>query len=230
MALALLAVPASASAYPKPRVLATDAAAKKALVSVARKVEACRSGTVDYTRCDAQPPLSRGVLFEASSSSTYVLSARSRPGRRFRLARGMDGSLAATCTPAGRGACPRSGIWKPAPRPVMTPAFGEEWLVHEREFLVRFDALVAAAETCRAARGTFEGCFDSPPVRGARNYVAALTGEQPQMELGTGSSYIHARAVSGTEFVVSWFADGTVDRACQKYLPHLVSPCVDGRW
>jgi hypothetical protein len=228
--LALLALPASAAAAPpKSRALATDAAAKRTLVAAARRLEACRASTLDYTRCYV-PPLSSGVLFDAVSFSTYILSARSRARRRFALARGHDGALVATCTPAGRGACPPAGVWKPTPRPAMTPPFGHEWLAHEREVVARFEALIATVEACRAATGGLDGCAATPRVWGARQYLAALTGQQPQVELGPHTYHAYVQAASSTEFVVTWMRDGGADRQCQKFLAHLVSPCVDGRW
>ena len=232
LVLALLVLPAGSASgtIPKVRASATDAAAMKAVVSVARKIEACRATTIDYTSCDTPPPPARGVLIEAASPQTYLLSARSRPGRRFKLARGMDGSLAATCTPAGRGACPRSGVWKPKPRPVMTPAYGTEWLPNERAVVAHLELLIAAVDRCGAGTGTRVGCASEPDVTAARAALHAVTWDRVELELGEHGHYVHATAGSGTIFVFSWTPGGGGLRECQKYLPHYVSPCVDGRW
>jgi hypothetical protein len=199
------------------------------LVSAARKIEACRSKTIDYTRCDSPLPVARGVLIAESTNASYVLVARSRQGRSFRLERTTGGELLATCTPAGRGACGKAGTWKPKPKPVMTPRFGEEWLAHERELVARLETLVTALERCRAARGAFEGCESDLDVAGAAAWPGAPFGFHLHL-VADGSSSVQAQAASGSWFQHNWNADGSSERHCLKFSYAMVSPCVDWRW
>lgn len=229
MVTVLLAVPAVGDARvpPKPRVHASDAAAMKAVTQYARGLERCRSRTLDYMRCDNSPPPSKGIRFEQTSYKDYAISARSRQGRNFRILR--DGNpLVATCTPAGRGACPRSGRWKPKPLPVPTPRFGEEWLPHERELVRRFEALIAVIESCRARAGSLTACQDDPDVQAAARWDELIFPDG-RFDLQLDQPAVAATARSSTQFRYEWLPDGTTDRSCQNPIGY-TSPCVDGRW
>jgi hypothetical protein len=229
--LALLALPAPASAAaPKPRALASDAAATTALVKAARKIEACRTKTLDYTACDNPLPPARGVVIAATTQYVYVLEARSKQGRRFTLERGTGGELLSTCTPAGQGACGKAGTWKPKPRPVMSPGPGQEWVAHEREVVLHLNALVAELERCRAQRGTFEGCDSDLAVASARSWPGLPFGVELVLAGPGTNSQLQAQAKSGTWFQHYWTPDGTSERNCLKFSYAMVSPCVDGRW
>lgn len=222
--------PYAASNVPKVRALPNDTAATRALVAHARKVEACRTETLDYAECDKQPPRKKGVLFESASSGTYAITARTKRGGRFRLARDANGELAATCRPAGRGACSRSGTWTPSPEPVMTPAFGHEWLEHERQVVALLEKVVAAVDRCRAARGTFDGCTSAQEVKTAVRRVRKLTLQEAGVQPGPGAFHAYAHTANGSQFSQTWLLDGGVERSCHKSLPNLASPCEDGRW
>jgi hypothetical protein len=231
--LALLAVPAPGhAALPQPRAHATDAAAMKALVQVARKVEACRTRTLIYYDCDnsgtVRAYLAKGVLFEQSSVGMYTLMARSKQGRRFRLGRGANAQIFATCTPAGRGACPRSGIWKPKPAPVANPPLGAEWLQQERALVADLERLIAVIESCRARSGSLAACQDDPEVQAASQSGWVFVPEwrfDVQLEQG----YVHGTGFASTRFEYAWLPDGTTERNCMA-MSGIISPCVDGYW
>ena len=223
--LAALALPGSAAAAP-PK-LPSDAAAMTAVAQGAVKVERCRSKAAeyDYTRCDspAEIKLPRGVQVEASTPTSYTLAARSRQGRRFVIDR-AQGALTATCTPAGRGRCGPAGTWRPKPKPVMSPRWGEEWLEYERAMVGRLLAVVNLIERCGAAGGDFTPCrtAEVDALAGAHYIPFSIT-------LEPRSYVIHAISPGMTEFLYERREDGTVDRSCRFSMPR-VSPCDGERW
>jgi hypothetical protein len=223
--LALALAPASAQAAP--RVHKTDAAATKAVTQFALVAERCRAQWLDYSRCDRYPAPSKGIGVEGWGSHNYTIYARSRQGRRFRIER--DGLLLkATCTPRGRGACPRNGRWKPKPMPVPTPPFGEEWLPHERELIKRFEALIAVIEGCRARTGSLAVCQDDPDVQTAARWDELIFPDG-RFDLQLDQAAVVATARSGTKYLYEWLSDGTADRGCH-VSPGFASPCIDESW
>ena len=223
--LAALAAPSSSAAAVKQPALASDAAAMTAVSQAAVKVEKCRSKTIDYTRCDSagEVKLPRGVLHEASTPHGYEMSARSRQGRRFTINR-AQAALLATCTPAGRGRCGPAGTWRPKPKPVMSPAWGTEWLPHERELVARILAVADLIERCGAAAGDYTGC------RSAKVDALARAGWHAfQIELSVDGFHIYTVSGGSTEFVYQRLPDGSIDRSCRFYTP-LVSPCDGEHW
>jgi hypothetical protein len=226
--LALLALPGGAAAAgpPKTSALASDAVAMKTLAQAAVKVERCAAKTLDYTRCDSPGELAlpRGVLLDASTSTGYGLTARSRQGRRFRLDRSGE-SLTATCTPAGRGRCAPAGTWRPSPKPVRSRAWVEHWLAHERELVARVLSVVDMIERCHAATGDFGRCR-TPEVEAA----AAVWPNPLRIDLYEDSYYVAAISAASTEFLYQRSPDGTVHRDCRFLDLKLVSPCDGERW
>ncbi|MDQ3935730.1 MAG: hypothetical protein M3340_13985 [Actinomycetota bacterium] len=223
---ALLALPASASAA-APKVQPTDAAAMKSIVRVASAIERCAAKTYDYTSCDDSPRPSTGVRIAASTFTSYRLRAQSRQRRVFFLDRGAGGELLATCTPAGRGACPPSGIWRPRPRPARGPDFARQWLAHERELVARLEAIVGLLDACAASTGDYTGCRTTE-VEGLLAWEMLV--RPMTFELHPGGYHLSAAARSATQFTTARGSDGTVERHCYKVVPSLVSPCVNGAW
>lgn len=227
-ALSLVPAAGAPARAPQPRAHSGDAAAMKAVVAYARKVEACRTRMLDYTRCDDPPPLETGIRFEAASAASYAISARSRQGRRFRLVQSAGRKLAATCTPAGRGACPRSGRWKPSPAPVPNPPFGAEHLEQERMLVTDLEALIVVIERCRARTGSLAACQKDPDVEAAARSDWVILPDR-RFDVQLEQPYVHATGFGSTQFEYAWLPDGTTERNCMP-LPGIISPCVDGRW
>jgi hypothetical protein len=111
----------------------------------------------------------------------------------------------------------------------MSPAWGEEWLPHERELVKRFEALIAVIERCRARTGSLAACQDDPEVQAAARWDM-LIAPDGRFDVQLDQPAVAATARSSNQFRYDWLPDGTGERNCQLYSPHLVSPCVDGRW
>jgi len=104
------------------RVKGDDAAAKHDARNVAGVVEACNTEKQDYTGCTngaLLQPNAAGVTFgsgrgevevDAPSSDQYRVTAHSRSGTDFMLAR-AQGAPKRTCTRSGRGGCSVDGDW-----------------------------------------------------------------------------------------------------------------------
>jgi type IV pilus assembly protein PilA len=98
-----------------------DAVAKQDARNVVSVLEECFSEKDDYRSCTSSSDL-RGagvsigsavgqVQVAASTARDYVVTAHSRSGNDFMLARIADDGQARTCTPSGRGGCSASGDW-----------------------------------------------------------------------------------------------------------------------
>lgn len=98
-----------------------DAVAKHAVAAVAQQLEACYSAEEDYQLCDsasrladADVPLGSGpgqVEAEATGARTYTVTAHSRSGNDFVIARPSSGNFQHTCTKPGANGCPSDGTW-----------------------------------------------------------------------------------------------------------------------
>jgi prepilin-type N-terminal cleavage/methylation domain-containing protein len=98
-----------------------DADAKHNARSVATMVEACSTDDDDYRLCadptslrDSNVAFGSGlgeVEVDAPSAREYTITARSKSGTRFVLARLSSGGHDRTCTPSGAGGCGSDGHW-----------------------------------------------------------------------------------------------------------------------
>jgi type IV pilus assembly protein PilA len=98
-----------------------DADAKHNARSVATMVEACSTDDDDYRSCANPTALkdanvafgtARGQLeVDAPSARDYTITAHSRSGTNFMLARQSGGGYDRTCTPSGAGGCGSDGHW-----------------------------------------------------------------------------------------------------------------------
>jgi type IV pilus assembly protein PilA len=98
-----------------------DADAKHNARSVATLVEACATDEDDYRQCDDAADLRDSnvgfgsgageVEVDAPSAREYTITAHSRSGTRFALARLSSGGHDRTCTPSGAGGCGDDGHW-----------------------------------------------------------------------------------------------------------------------
>lgn len=222
---ALLALPASASAAPRFKVHPTDAAATKALVRAVNKLERCATPVYDYMRCRVPHTVTREVRFETVGSEIYRVRATSRQRRTFWLDRSFD-TLAATCTPAGRGACPASGIWKPRGR-AAGPRFASMWLNHEQELAARIDAIGALLDACRASTGDYTLCRTAE----VEDLLAWDRLALPMhLDLQPARYYVRGTALSATTLVLTMHEDGIPERSCSQPNPALVGVCAGEAW
>jgi prepilin-type N-terminal cleavage/methylation domain-containing protein len=98
-----------------------DADAKHNARSVATMVEACSTDDDDYRLCEDPTSLrDSNVAFgsglgevevDAPSAREYTITAHSKSGTRFMLARMSSGGHDRTCTPSGAGGCGSDGHW-----------------------------------------------------------------------------------------------------------------------
>jgi prepilin-type N-terminal cleavage/methylation domain-containing protein len=98
-----------------------DSVAKHDARSVAGELESCFTEEDDYRLCDSASKLAGAdvpigsangeVEVSASAARQYVVTAHSRSGTDFLLARPAGGALARTCTKPGRYGCPNGGSW-----------------------------------------------------------------------------------------------------------------------
>jgi type IV pilus assembly protein PilA len=115
--LAAIALPLLLSQQHKSR----DAVAKQDARNVVAMLEECYSDKDDYRSCTSTADL-RGagvaigsaagqVDVSAPAAREYLVTAHSRSGTDFMLARVAAGGQERTCTPSGRGGCPDTGSW-----------------------------------------------------------------------------------------------------------------------
>ncbi|HEY7007946.1 MAG TPA: prepilin-type N-terminal cleavage/methylation domain-containing protein [Jatrophihabitantaceae bacterium] len=116
--LAAIALPV----YLNQRSKGEDANAKHDARNVAGLIEGCHTDTGDYGGCTgaaALQPDAPGVAFgagggevevAAASADEYTVTAHSRSGTDFMLAR-AQGAQKRTCTRSGRGGCSVDGDW-----------------------------------------------------------------------------------------------------------------------
>ena len=98
-----------------------DTSAKHDARNVAGAVEACFTDGEDYRACTSAADLrqasvtlgsGRGqVEVDAPTATEYEVTAHSKSGGDFVMARGAGGGQERTCTRSGRGGCPDDGTW-----------------------------------------------------------------------------------------------------------------------
>jgi type IV pilus assembly protein PilA len=98
-----------------------DADAKHNARNIATLIEACATDGDDYRQCDDPADLrDSNVAFgsapgqvevDAPSAREYTITAHSKSGTRFALARGSTGGHDRTCAPSGAGGCGADGHW-----------------------------------------------------------------------------------------------------------------------
>lgn len=100
-----------------------DADAKRSLRQMVSVIEGCRSGRESYRECTTHEDLGSAALIgetigdgpgevsiSGTGKETFRMTARSRSGVKFTIARSPKGERR-RCTPPGKGACPASGDW-----------------------------------------------------------------------------------------------------------------------
>ena len=98
-----------------------DAVAKHDARSVAGELESCFAAEEDYRSCDSAAKLAESgvalgsgageVEASAPAAREYVVTAHSRSGTDFLLARPAAGDVQRTCTKPGHDGCPDDGSW-----------------------------------------------------------------------------------------------------------------------
>jgi type IV pilus assembly protein PilA len=86
-----------------------DATAKSGAREAITELEACYVDQMDYAPCAANAT-GAGITAKGTAAG-YMVTAASRSGNAFVIAKADDGSLTRTCTPAGKGGCPAAGAW-----------------------------------------------------------------------------------------------------------------------
>jgi hypothetical protein len=84
-----------------------DALAKSNARFAATEIEACFVDQAAYTGCEPSKP---GVTATATDTS-YKLTAKSKSGNSFVVAKDAGGAMKLTCTTAGQGGCHTGGAW-----------------------------------------------------------------------------------------------------------------------
>jgi hypothetical protein len=84
-----------------------DALAKSEARIAATEIEACFVDQETYTGCEPSKP---GITATATDTS-YKLTAKSKSGNSFVLAKDVTGPMKRTCTTVGQGGCPAGGAW-----------------------------------------------------------------------------------------------------------------------
>jgi prepilin-type N-terminal cleavage/methylation domain-containing protein len=98
-----------------------DAVAKHDARSVAGELESCFAVEEDYRLCDSAAALAEAdvalgsgsgeVEVSAPAAREYAVTAHSRSGTDFVLARPAAGQPQRTCTKPGHDGCPNGGSW-----------------------------------------------------------------------------------------------------------------------
>jgi hypothetical protein len=86
-----------------------DATAKDGARTAISELEACYVDQMDYTPC-AKSAAGAGIT-AVGTTAGYTVTATSKSGNAFVIAKAGDGSLSRTCTSAGKGGCPATGAW-----------------------------------------------------------------------------------------------------------------------
>jgi type IV pilus assembly protein PilA len=98
-----------------------DASAKSDARNLVSHVEACFADTQDYTACNTSGELGTTgldygtaagqVSVTASATNTFTVTAESRSGNEFRIARAAGGGYTRACDTDGEGGCKSDGSW-----------------------------------------------------------------------------------------------------------------------
>ena len=84
-----------------------DALAKSKARTAGTEIEACYVDQDAYTGCEPSTP---GVTATTTDTS-YKVTAESKSGNSFVLAKDANGAFKRTCTTGGQGGCPAAGAW-----------------------------------------------------------------------------------------------------------------------
>lgn len=98
-----------------------DASAKSDARNLVSQVESCFADSQDYTLCQTAAQLGTTgldlgtgagqVSVTAATTGTFTVTATSRSGNVFSIARNGGGGYTRTCTTAGDGGCKSGGTW-----------------------------------------------------------------------------------------------------------------------
>ena len=93
-----------------------DASAKSDARNAVSQIESCFTQEQTYANCgtasagmaDAKLP---STSFSGLAAATYTITATSKSGNSFSIAKASDGTVTRNCTTGGSGACPSAGTW-----------------------------------------------------------------------------------------------------------------------
>ena len=94
-----------------------DASAKSDARNAVSQIESCFTQEQTYANCDttsagmADAKLPSTVSFSGLGTAVYKISASSKSGNSFSIEKKSDGTITATCSTGGSGACPSAGTW-----------------------------------------------------------------------------------------------------------------------
>ena len=111
--LAAIALPA----FLNQRSKAQDTEAKSAARTAQTAMETFYTDEQTYANCGtasagmADAKLPSTVSFSGLAAATYTITATSKSGNSFSIAKASDGTVTRNCTTGGSGACPSAGTW-----------------------------------------------------------------------------------------------------------------------
>jgi type IV pilus assembly protein PilA len=101
-----------------------DASAKSSARTLVTLVETCYVDQMSYASCKLgadgkvggepsrlAPGTGPGQVTSTGTDTGYVVTATSKSGNKFVIAKDASGEVARTCTTKGQGGCPASGGW-----------------------------------------------------------------------------------------------------------------------
>jgi type IV pilus assembly protein PilA len=94
-----------------------DASAKSDARNAVSQIESCFTQEQTYANCGtasagmADAKLPSTVSFSGLAAATYTITATSKSGNSFSIAKASDGTVTRNCTTGGSGACPSAGTW-----------------------------------------------------------------------------------------------------------------------
>jgi type IV pilus assembly protein PilA len=94
---------------------AQDASSKSDVRNAVSQMESCFTDNQTYTGCpNANSPFSGNPVPTATVSApgdSYSVSATSKSGVAYTIAKSNTGAYTRSCTPTGKGGCPSTGSW-----------------------------------------------------------------------------------------------------------------------
>ena len=94
-----------------------DASAKSDARNAVSQIESCFTQEQTYANCGtastamADAKLPSTVTFSGLAADTYTITATSKSGNTFSIAKASDGTVSRNCTTGGTGACPSATTW-----------------------------------------------------------------------------------------------------------------------
>ncbi|HEX8645300.1 MAG TPA: prepilin-type N-terminal cleavage/methylation domain-containing protein [Thermoleophilaceae bacterium] len=98
-----------------------DADAKSGARNMVSQVESCFATEQSYLSCNEESELgSTGLTFgtgngevsvASTNAATYSVTAKSKNGHTFSIAKDSSGVSTRSCSPTGEGGCPNNGEW-----------------------------------------------------------------------------------------------------------------------